>query len=209
MKKRSTPEEIKPLPQKIPGSIASMERAIVLLGNRVQNELNPKSRQELIELIDIYPDASTAATWKQALRQLIKDKQQSSSNLSGQVAEINAETSIIFSWLKDALSELYWEEKNCYDPEFAKLMRVWYQECPLEDSPSGYLAKKFLELHFAWSKTEDESEFDLSDLNFNLEVDPLIEHELTFIEPLLRLALEKVDFEFLGDYLVKELELEI
>ncbi|WP_013320666.1 hypothetical protein [Gloeothece verrucosa] len=208
-KKRSTPEDIKPLPPKIPGSIASMERAIVLLGNRVQNELNPKSRQELIELIDIYPDANTAATWKQALRQLIKDKQQSSSNSLQQIAQINPETSIIFSWLKEALSELYWEEKNAYDPELAKQMSVWYKKCPPQNSPKTYLVKKFLELHLAWSKTEDETEFDLADLNFNLEADPLIEHELTFIEPLLRLALEKVDFEFLGDYLVKELALEI
>ncbi|ACK72314.1 hypothetical protein PCC7424_3940 [Gloeothece citriformis PCC 7424] len=208
MKKRSTPKEIKPLPPLIPGSIASMERAIVLLGNRVQNELNPKSKSELIELIDVYPDESTAATWKQSLRQLIKDKQKSLSNSFRYLGQINPETSIVFSWLKEALGEFYWEEKNCYDPGFANQMELWYQECPLENSPSIYLAKKFLELHFAWAKSEDESQFDLSDLNFNLEVDPLIEHQLTFIEPLLRLALEKVDLEFLGDYLIQELQLE-
>lgn len=63
-----------PLPPQIPQSEEKLERAICLLGNRVQAELNPKSAQELIVLLGRYPDSQEAAAWKQLLKQRLKSK---------------------------------------------------------------------------------------------------------------------------------------
>lgn len=65
---------ISALPVKIPVDTASLQRAIALLGNRAQADLQTKPRQELVELIGSYPSAEQAAIWKQALKQLHKQR---------------------------------------------------------------------------------------------------------------------------------------
>lgn len=64
-KKTIANSDSKSLPPKLPGATAELERVIVLLGNRVQADLKQKSKTELIQLIDAYPDETTAALWKQ------------------------------------------------------------------------------------------------------------------------------------------------
>lgn len=64
-----------PPPAQIPRSQEKLERAICLLGNRIQAELNTKSAQELIGLLGRYPNPQEAAGWKQFLKQRLKSKQ--------------------------------------------------------------------------------------------------------------------------------------
>lgn len=64
-----------PPPPQIPQSEKKLERAICLLGNRIQAELNTKSAQELIELLGRYPNSQEAAAWKQFLKKMLESKQ--------------------------------------------------------------------------------------------------------------------------------------
>ena len=69
--KIQTPK-LKPLPPKIPQDLTELTRAITLLGNRTKSALTNKSQQELIQLIDYYPDQQEAALWKRELAQMRK-----------------------------------------------------------------------------------------------------------------------------------------
>ena len=60
------------LPPKLPGSPETLQRAILLLGNRTKSELGDKSRGELQNLIGAYPTSEQAALWKQSLKQLAR-----------------------------------------------------------------------------------------------------------------------------------------
>lgn len=64
------------LPPQIPQSKGDLERAISLLGNRVQAELKNKPAQELIVLLGRYPSPEEAISWKQSLKQLTRPKRQ-------------------------------------------------------------------------------------------------------------------------------------
>lgn len=60
------------LPPQIPHSKDELERAISLLGNRIQAELKSKPAQELVALLGRYPSPEEAIVWKQSLKQLKK-----------------------------------------------------------------------------------------------------------------------------------------
>jgi hypothetical protein len=60
------------LPPKLPGSPETLQRAILLLGNRTKSQLKDKSRRELEELIGAYATSEQAALWKQTLKQLAR-----------------------------------------------------------------------------------------------------------------------------------------
>lgn len=64
------------LPPQIPQSKDKLERAISLLGNRIQAELKSTSAQELVELIGRYPNPQEAIVWKQHLKQMTRPKRQ-------------------------------------------------------------------------------------------------------------------------------------
>jgi hypothetical protein len=60
------------LPPKLPGSPETLQRAILLLGNRTKSQLGDKPRRELEDLIGAYPTSEQAALWKQSLKQLAR-----------------------------------------------------------------------------------------------------------------------------------------
>ncbi|MDH5675255.1 MAG: hypothetical protein OEZ06_24255 [Myxococcales bacterium] len=62
-------EEIE-LPPQLPETREGLERAIMLLGYRTQNELTPKVQAELEALLGAYPSAETAVHWKRELKSL-------------------------------------------------------------------------------------------------------------------------------------------
>jgi hypothetical protein len=64
------------LPPQIPQSKNSLERAISLLGNRIQADLKSKPAQELVALLGRYPSPEEAVVWKQSLKQLTRPKRQ-------------------------------------------------------------------------------------------------------------------------------------
>ena len=64
------------LPPQIPQSKDKLERAISLLGNRIQAELKSKPSQELVALLGRYPTPSEAIVWKQSLKQMTRPKRQ-------------------------------------------------------------------------------------------------------------------------------------
>ena len=64
------------LPPQIPQSKEKLERAISLLGNRIQAELKSKPAQELVELLGCYPNPEEATVWKQSLKQITKPARQ-------------------------------------------------------------------------------------------------------------------------------------
>ena len=64
------------LPPQIPQPKDKLERAVSLLGNRIQAELKSKPAQELVELIGRYPSPQEAIVWKQSLKQLVRPKRQ-------------------------------------------------------------------------------------------------------------------------------------
>jgi hypothetical protein len=65
------------LPPRLPRTRRELQRSIILLGNRKQNELNADARGELESLIGIYPTLKEAVLWKRELRRafngIIKD----------------------------------------------------------------------------------------------------------------------------------------
>jgi len=61
------------LPPRLPQSSEELERVITLLGNRKQAELNPSARNELRELLGVYPTAKKAASWKSVLRRICSE----------------------------------------------------------------------------------------------------------------------------------------
>ncbi len=64
------------LPPQIPQLKDELERAISLLGNRIQAELKSKPAQELVALLGRYPSREEAIVWKQSLKQMTRSKQQ-------------------------------------------------------------------------------------------------------------------------------------
>jgi hypothetical protein len=61
------------LPPRLPQNREELERAIILLGNRKQAELNPPARNELQELLGVYPTMEEASFWKSVLRRLYQE----------------------------------------------------------------------------------------------------------------------------------------
>ena len=56
------------LPPRLPQNRQELDRSVILLGNRKQNELNTEARRELESLIGVYPTLKEAAIWKRELR---------------------------------------------------------------------------------------------------------------------------------------------
>lgn len=56
------------LTPRVPTELAQLDKAIMLLGNRLKTDLGKKARLKMIELIDAYPDPKTAAHWKLELK---------------------------------------------------------------------------------------------------------------------------------------------
>jgi hypothetical protein len=63
-------------PPQIPQSKDKLERAVSLLGNRIQADLKSKPAQELVTLLGRYPSPEEAIVWKQSLKQLTRPKRQ-------------------------------------------------------------------------------------------------------------------------------------
>ena len=217
------------LPPTIPSNPDDLQQAICLLGNRTRSELGQKPKKQLIELIGVYPDAITATLWKQTLRQKAKELNQSSKNLielkqkdkkrvlktridkTGNVStNLNEPTKIMLSWVVGALAEEYLDDEDCYDPVFVFQMQAWWKETKrLNLIPEVYLAKKFVAANIARARAEDIFEFDISNFDFALDKDKILSGEKvpSFVESLLRQSLSQVDWKILGDYLVKNLNL--
>ncbi len=217
------------LPPTIPSNPDDLQQAICLLGNRTRSELGQKPKKQLIELIGVYPDAITATLWKQTLRQKAKELNQSSKNLielkqkdkkrvlktridkTGNVStNLNEPTKIMLSWVVGALAEEYLDDEDCYDPVFVFQMQAWWKETKrLKVIPEVYLAKKFVSANIARARVEDIFEFDISNFDFHLDKDKILSGEKfpSFVESLLRQSLSQVDWKILGDYLVKNLNL--
>jgi hypothetical protein len=62
-----------PLPPVVPNTVEDIERAVVLLGNRVRNELRRGPRHELEALIGKYPTRTDAVAWKISLKRMRKE----------------------------------------------------------------------------------------------------------------------------------------
>lgn len=60
------------LPPRLPQNEAELNRAIILLGNRKQVELNSDVRRQLESLVGVYPTIKEAALWKRVLRRVCK-----------------------------------------------------------------------------------------------------------------------------------------
>jgi len=73
--KRIMPKKLL-LPSRIPQSKNELERAVSLLGNRIQAELKSKPAQELVALLGRYPSPEEAIVWKQSLKQMTRPKKQ-------------------------------------------------------------------------------------------------------------------------------------
>jgi hypothetical protein len=69
-KQDNTPRQM----TKIPQTLADLDRAIMLLGNRTKVELKSVPRKELEQLIGDYPNLRVAARWKAELTQLRKER---------------------------------------------------------------------------------------------------------------------------------------
>ena len=57
-----------PLPPRLPQNSQELDRSIILMGNRRQNELSADARRELECLIGVYPTLKEATIWKRELR---------------------------------------------------------------------------------------------------------------------------------------------
>jgi hypothetical protein len=71
-KKRQSPASIS-LPPRLPQNPAELERAITLLGNRKQTDLNAQARSKLVELLGVYPTVAEASFWKRVLRRVCQN----------------------------------------------------------------------------------------------------------------------------------------
>ena len=68
MKDKSNNSSISELPPRLPQNSAELKRAIILLGNRKQVELNKHAQHELEKLIGVYPTVKEAKIWKRVIR---------------------------------------------------------------------------------------------------------------------------------------------
>lgn len=73
MRNKNKSSDIAPLPPRLPVNERELDRAIILLGNRKQVELNTRCRQELEQLIGAYPTKGEAALWKRILRRAYRE----------------------------------------------------------------------------------------------------------------------------------------
>ena len=73
MRSKNKSSDIAPLPPRLPVNERELDRAIILLGNRKQVELNTQCRQELEQLIGAYPTKGEAALWKRILRRAYRE----------------------------------------------------------------------------------------------------------------------------------------
>ena len=197
------------LPPKVPDTEPELARAITLLGNRVQGELGKKAYCELVKLLDAYPDSQTAAAWKQGLRQVLKHlKTTSPQAVPSQKNDQTPETQVMLEWVERALAHHYLDDEQRYDPQLSEQAQFWL-DFPDGTTPLAYLGRRFLEAHLALDRTEDPFEFDFADFDFDLARAPLVPSQTlpSFVEPLLRLALTRVDFHRIGECLVRRLSL--
>jgi hypothetical protein len=70
MRRETSPE----LPPIVPSERVALDRAIILLGNRVKGELRQSIRSELVGLVGRYPDPTTAQKWKTSLKSIRDDE---------------------------------------------------------------------------------------------------------------------------------------
>jgi hypothetical protein len=207
-------------PPKIPDRHEERERAIVLSPNRSRGELKEKARHELISLLDSYPDPETAKLWKQSLRQVnkhpdlgraIREKQESVPSDSAEIeeTELNPETRLMLSWASKALEDYYLDDEGVYDPQLVHQTRRWL-DSPEETPAPAFLARKFLAVNIALSQAEDPFEFDLTGVDSPVENQTLAvgKNWPAFVEPLLRQALSRVDWQVIGEYLIRRLSLD-
>ncbi|HKP38263.1 MAG TPA: hypothetical protein VJT71_15495 [Pyrinomonadaceae bacterium] len=68
MKEKTNKSLISDLPPRLPQNDAELKRAIILLGNRKQVELNKHAQRELEKLIGVYPTVKEAKIWKRLIR---------------------------------------------------------------------------------------------------------------------------------------------
>ena len=68
MKDKSNDSSISELPPRLPQNSAELKRAIILLANRKQVELNKHAQHELEKLIGVYPTVKEATIWKRVMR---------------------------------------------------------------------------------------------------------------------------------------------
>ncbi|MGH9956339.1 MAG: hypothetical protein ACREBC_04305 [Pyrinomonadaceae bacterium] len=68
MKDKPNNLSISELPPRLPQNDAELKRAIILLGNRKQVELNKHAQHELERLIGVYPTIREAKIWKRVIR---------------------------------------------------------------------------------------------------------------------------------------------
>jgi hypothetical protein len=73
VRNKNKSSDIAPLPPRLPINERELDRAIILLGNRKQVELNTRCRQELEQLIGAYPTKEEAALWKRILRRAYRE----------------------------------------------------------------------------------------------------------------------------------------
>jgi hypothetical protein len=200
-----------PPPPKLPATSTELDRAIVLLGSRSRTELNAKARTELVELIGTYPDSLTASVWKKQLRAYLSEAKIPIPSLKSLVSlkSVNPETQILLDWIEQALSLQYLDDEERYDPVFVELMQTWLENS--DNNRAAVLGKRFLAASIAMSKLDDPLDFDWFDFEFDFEQDSISANsgELGFVEPLLRLALDRVDWGAIGKYLVETLSLPV
>jgi hypothetical protein len=68
MRKRLKSANVISLPPRLPRNAGELERVIMLLGERKKTELNERARNDLLQLLGVYPTVKEAAFWKRVLR---------------------------------------------------------------------------------------------------------------------------------------------
>ncbi|MEL4894715.1 hypothetical protein [Crocosphaera sp. Alani8] len=224
---RKEKSEVK-FPPIVPGAKEELEQAIMLLGNRVQGELNKKNKKRLIKLVGEYPSIETAHQWKTSLKQILKriplptpgPEVEPNVTYSGSlkrkhyidqfevVSGTFGETKIILEYLKYKLQDYYLDDEQCYDERFLKQLRYWYQWFPYNVREREF-SKKILEVCLAEELSEDSFYFDYREYKYDMSRQRITADDAPeFAEPLLRWALSKVDWKLLTKQLLKMFNME-
>ncbi len=212
------------LPPIVPGLKEELEQAIMLLGNRVQGDLNKKNKKKLIRLIGEYPTVNIAYEWKISLKQVLKRvsllpssdpepepnvtytcslKRKYYIDQFEVVTGTFGETKIILEYLKYKLQDYYLDDEERYDERFLKQLRYWYQWFPYNVREREF-SKKILEVCLAEELTEDTFDFDYREYKYDMSKQRITAPDAPeFVEPLLRWALSKVDWKLLTKQLLK------
>lgn len=219
-------QELK-LPPIVPGIKEELEQAIMLLGNRVQGELNDKNKRKLIGLVGEYPSIETAQQWKIGLKQVLKrvplsppppDPANATYTCSLKrkhfidqfevVTGTFGETKILLQYIKYKLQDYYLDDEERYDERFLKQLRYWYQWFPYNVREREF-SKKILEVCIAEELAEDAFEFDYRDYSYDMSRQRITAPNAPeFVEPLLRWALSKVDWKLLTKQLLKMFDMD-